>query len=48
VPNGYYIMLGDNRNNSDDSHLWGFLQRDQFVGHAFFVFWPLTRSRLLH
>jgi len=48
VPNGYYIMLGDNRNNSDDSHLWGFLQRDQFVGHAFFVFWPLTRARLLH
>jgi len=48
VPNGYYIMLGDNRNNSDDSHLWGFLQRDQFVGHAFFVFWPLTLARLLH
>ena len=48
VPNGYYIMLGDNRNNSDDSHLWGLLQRDQFVGHAFFVFWPLTRARLLH
>jgi len=48
VPNGYYIMLGDNRNNSDDSHLWGFLQRDQFVGHAFFVFWPLTRMRPLH
>jgi len=48
VPNGYYIMLGDNRNNSDDSHLWGFLQRDQFVGHAFFVFWPLTRARPLH
>lgn len=48
VPDGYYIMLGDNRRNSDDSHLWGFLQRDQFVGHAFFVFWPLTRARLLH
>jgi len=48
VPNGYYIMLGDNRNNSDDSHLWGFLQRDQFFGHAVFVFWPLTRARLLH
>jgi signal peptidase I len=40
VPNGYYLMLGDNRNDSDDSHLWGFLKRDQFVGHAFFVFWP--------
>ena len=47
VPNGYYIMLGDNRNDSDDSHLWGFVPRDQFVGHAFFVFWPLTRARVL-
>ncbi len=40
VPNGYYLMLGDNRNDSDDGHLWGFLRRDHFVGHAFFVFWP--------
>jgi len=48
VPNGYYVMLGDNRNNSDDSHLWGFLKRDQFVGHAFVVFWPVTRAKVLH
>jgi signal peptidase I len=48
VPNGYYVMLGDNRNNSDDSHLWGFLRRDQFVGHAFVVFWPLNRAKVLH
>jgi signal peptidase I len=47
VPAGYYIMLGDNRNNSDDSHLWGFLRRDQFVGHAFVVFWPPTRAKFL-
>ena len=48
VPNGYYIMLGDNRNDSDDSHLWGFLRRDQFVGHAFFVFWPPKHIGALH
>jgi signal peptidase I len=48
VPAGYYIMLGDNRNNSDDSHLWGFLRQDQFVGHAFIVFWPLNRIGILH
>jgi signal peptidase I len=48
VPEDYYVMLGDNRNNSDDSHLWGFLRRDQFVGHAFLVFWPLTRAKVLH
>jgi signal peptidase I len=48
VPNGYYVMLGDNRRNSDDSHLWGFLRQDQFVGHAFLVFWPITRAKVLH
>ena len=48
VPRGYYVMLGDNRNNSDDSHLWGFLAQDQFVGHAFLVFWPVTRAKVLH
>jgi len=48
VPNDYYVMLGDNRNNSDDSHLWGFLRKDQFVGHAFLVFWPITRAKVLH
>ena len=47
VPDDYYVMLGDNRNNSDDSHLWGFLARDQFVGHAFLVFWPIDRARIL-
>lgn len=48
VPNGYYLMLGDNRNDSDDGHLWGFLARDHFVGHAFVVFWPLSRIHVLH
>ncbi len=26
IPQGYYLMLGDNRNESDDSHVWGFAQ----------------------
>jgi signal peptidase I len=47
IPDGNYLMLGDNRNDSDDSHLWGFLRRDQFVGHAFFVFWPIKHAGTL-
>jgi len=48
IPNGYYLMLGDNRNDSNDGHLWGLLPRDHFVGHAFLVFWPITQFKLLH
>ena len=34
-------MLGDNRNYSDDSHVWGFVPRAAFVGRAFLIVWPL-------
>lgn len=47
VPNGYYFVLGDNRNYSDDSHVWGFVQRGRFVGRAFLVLWPLARLHAL-
>jgi signal peptidase I len=48
IPKGYYLMLGDNRNDSNDGHLWGLLPRDHFVGHAFLVFWPITHFKVLH
>jgi signal peptidase I len=40
VPPGYYWMMGDNRNSSNDSHVWGFLPRQNIIGRAFFRFFP--------
>lgn len=43
VPDDAYLVLGDNRNKSFDSHFWGFLPADHLIGRAVFRFWPLDR-----
>lgn len=43
IPEDSYLVLGDNRNNSYDGHVWGFLPRDQFIGRAALRIWPLDR-----
>lgn len=44
VPQGQYLVLGDNRNNSYDSHYWGFVPRDKIIGRAIVRFWPVDRA----
>jgi signal peptidase I len=43
VPANSYLVLGDNRNDSYDSHYWGFVPRENIIGKATFRFWPLNR-----
>jgi len=48
VPEDSFFVMGDNRNNSQDSHAWGALARDRVIGKAMVRFWPLNRLGLLH
>jgi signal peptidase I len=40
IPTKQYFVLGDNRNNSSDSHNWGTLSGDKIVGKAWLSYWP--------
>jgi signal peptidase I len=47
VQPGTIFVMGDNRNASNDSHVWGALPRQNLLGKAFCIFWPISRARLL-
>ena len=48
VKKGYYYVLGDHRNSSNDSRNWGEVPERYIYGKAFFRFWPLPKVGFIH
>jgi signal peptidase I len=45
VPEGHYFVMGDNRDNSQDSRYWGFLPRGYIKGKALMIYWSYDSER---
>ncbi len=43
VPKGQLFVLGDNRDNSEDSHVWGFLPQERIMGRAWVMVYPFVQ-----
>jgi signal peptidase I len=46
IPEGYYFVLGDHRNNSSDSRNWGFVPKKYVIGKVQLRWWPLAHARM--
>jgi len=47
VPKGNFFVLGDNSGSSQDSRYWGFVPKNNLLGKAILIYWPLYRIRLI-
>ena len=46
IPEGYYFVMGDHRNNSSDSRHWGMVPKKYIIGKVQLRWWPLPHARL--
>ncbi len=44
VPPGKYFAMGDNRDHSQDSRYWGFVDREAIMGHPFLIYWSVDTT----